>query len=84
MKSVGIIFQEPAWPELADRRDDIIDGESVSVAVIDKGTQSGRPTVMIRVDLPDGKVVLVETTAHLFCAAGRAITARYPDLYKDP
>lgn len=76
---------ESAWPELAGK--DIIHlangAPAIQVAVLDKGMASGRPSVAIRVDLPDGKHVVAETSARLFCMAARAITAKYPDLFED-
>jgi hypothetical protein len=53
----------------------------IQVAVLDGGLVSGRPSVAIRLDLPDGQVVVAETTARLFVMAGRAISAKYPQLF---
>jgi len=55
--------------------------EEMKVMVLSEGTHSGRPSVMIRFDLPDGKTVVGETTARLFCSAGRMITSKYPNLF---
>lgn len=78
---------DKAWPDLADRRDDIIhltgEGDMMGVAVLDRGTTSGKPSVALRLDLPGGKVVIAETTARLFCTAAKAIMAKYPDLFED-
>lgn len=84
MIPMHIILREPAWPEL-DKEKIIHLGEGappVQVAVLDKGLQSGRPSVAIRIDLPDGRTVIAETTARLFCTAARAIMAKYPDLFE--
>ena len=74
-----------AWPDLAEK--DVIHlangAPPIRVCVIDAGLVSGRPSVALRLDLPDGRVVVAETTARLFVSAGRAIAARYPDLFKD-
>jgi hypothetical protein len=71
------------WPEL--RKDQIIhladDDPPIRVAVLDSGMASGRPSVAIRMDLPDGRVVVARTSARVFCAAGRAIQERYPNLF---
>lgn len=76
---------ENAWPELKDK--DIIhlanDAPPISVAMLDGGLASGRPSIAIRIDLPDGRTVVAETTARLFCTAARAIMGRYPDLFVD-
>jgi hypothetical protein len=71
------------WPDLRDKT--IIhlgqDAPPISVAVLNGGLASGRPSVAIRIDLPDGQTVVAETTARLFCTAAKAIMARYPDLF---
>lgn len=73
------------WPELRDKR--VIhlanDAPAIQVCTLEGGLASGRPSVAIRIDLPDGRTVIAETTARLFVSAGRAIAARYPDLFKD-
>jgi hypothetical protein len=78
---------DKAWPDLADKPADAVvqlDAErgAIKIAVLDGGTASGRPSVMLRFELPDGRTVLAETTARLFCTAGRMITARWPDLFE--
>lgn len=55
----------------------------IQVAVLEHGVTSGRPSVTLRVDLPDGRMVLAETTARLFCTVARAIMGKYPDLFVD-
>jgi hypothetical protein len=74
-----------AWPDLRVKpfvhlRDD---GPAIEIAVLNSGMSSGRPSVAIRLDLPDGTTVLAQTSARLFCSAGRAIAARYPALFED-
>lgn len=74
-----------AWPDL-DREKCIHmanDGPPISVCVLDAGMISGRPSLALRVDLPEGRTVIVETTARLFVTASRAIMAKYPDLFRD-
>jgi hypothetical protein len=74
-----------AWPELKDKPCiHLANGAPpISVAVLNGGLVSGRPSVAIRIDLPDGQTVVAETTARLFCTAAKAIMARYPDLFAD-
>lgn len=57
-------------------------GKPVQLAVLDKGTAKGRPTVAIRLDLHDGTIVIAETTARLLCTAAKAIMAKYPTLFE--
>lgn len=80
-----ILDGDNAWPDLKDK--DIVHlangAKPVQVAVLPGGLRSGRPSVALRIDLPDGRVVIAETTARLFVTAARAIMARYPDLFDD-
>jgi hypothetical protein len=77
------------WPDLREKKfvhlrgHDGASGESrIQVAVLDGGMKSGLPSVAIRLDLPDGKTVVAETSARLFCTAARAIMAQYPNLFE--
>ena len=85
MIPLTIHFQEDAWPELRDKQVVYL-GEgspAIQIAVRDGRLESGRPSVSIRLDLPDGTFVIAETTARLFCTAGRAIQAKYSTLFTD-
>jgi hypothetical protein len=53
-----------------------------AVGVLTKGTAEGAPTVTVRMDTPDGKVVFGQTSLRLFCAAARAFAARYGEFLK--
>jgi hypothetical protein len=72
------------WPDLRDKP--IVhlanDAPPIAVAVLDGGMASGKPSLTLRLDLPDGRTVLAETSARLFCSAARAIMAKYPDLFE--
>ena len=75
---------EGAWPDLRDNPAVIHlanGAPPIQLAVLPSGMVSGRPSVAIRIDLPDGQHVLAETSARLLCSAARAIMARYPDLF---
>ena len=86
MIPLTIILQgDSAWPDLATKKDVVVldsNTGAIKVAVLAGGMQSGRPSVMLRFELPDGKTVLAETSARLFCTAARAIMAKYPDLFE--
>jgi hypothetical protein len=58
------------------------DAPPIQAAVLDAGMASGLPSIVLRVDLPDGTVVLAETSARLFCMAAKAIMGKYPDLFE--
>ena len=82
MVSIRLIFDEPAWPDLAER-DDVIHGnrgDELEIAVLDGGMSSGRPSIAIRLNLADGRVAIIESSALAFCSAARAIKSRYPTL----
>lgn len=65
------------WPDLAQKTEDqIIDTENLEVALLPGGMASGKASVAIRIDLPDGRVVIAQTSQELFDAAARAFRAR--------
>lgn len=86
---MGIVIKlnptDPVWPDLAGEK--IVHlgtgARPIELAVLDAGMQSGKPSVVLRIDLPDGTHVVAETSARLLCTAARAINARYPDLFED-
>lgn len=68
------------WKDLAEKRERIIhlgDGSHIEIAALSQGMQSGRPSIAIRIDLPDGNVVIAETSMALFLSAASAFRARY-------
>ena len=88
MASLTMIMDgDNCWPDLKDKvgTDAVIhlgnDAPPLQVALLDKGMGSGRPSVTLRLDLPDGRVVLAETSLRLFATAARGFAARYPDLF---
>lgn len=50
--------------------------ETVTVIRIPRGMQSGKSSVMLRLDLPDGRTVLAETSMALFLTAAQAFAAK--------
>lgn len=71
-----------AWPDLTDIRNSnrlihLNDGQTLRIAGLNAGTVSGRPSVAIRIDLPDGRVVVAETTLALFTTAAQALQNRF-------
>jgi len=61
------------WVDL--KRDQIIPGTIERVGVLPNGTKQGRACVELFIRLPDGRVVVAETTLRLFSLAARAIAA---------
>jgi hypothetical protein len=75
-----------AWPDLQDQVDKgtlLEPVGNIEIAFLDFGMASGRPSVAIRFNLPDGRTVLAQTSARLFASAGRALLAKYPGLFDD-
>jgi hypothetical protein len=70
-----------AWPDLAQKV--VTEATQISLAMLDGGMSSGKPSITIRIDLPNGRVVLAQTSARLFCTAARAVMAKHPDLFDD-
>ena len=81
MISLGIKLQEPLWPDLQARyrAGDVLTGEHLEVGGLAAGMVSGAPSVAIRVDLPEGKVAIAETSLALFLQAADALKARFGD-----
>ena len=83
MNIIKVILEgDNCWPDLADKfKDDKVtwlkDGDVLSIAALSKGMTSGKPSVSIRIDLPDGKIVVVETSMRLFLGAAEAFRAKY-------
>ena len=73
------------WSDLEDRKVVHLGNEArgMEVAVLNNGMETGRPSVALRIDLPDGTVVIVETSARLFCTAAKIIMSKNPDLFVD-
>lgn len=69
-----------AWPDLAGRMGDVIhvgnDG-TFEMSGLRNGMSSGAPSVCFRLDLPDGKVVLAETSWRLFELAYKAFLGKF-------
>ena len=81
MTPLDIIFDgDGAWPDLAaPDGPEVIPGLLDAVAALPNGTAKGKPAVALRITLPDGKVVIAQTTLALFWAAARGFVARHGD-----
>lgn len=74
------------WEDLAEleKQDKLLtamadEAGSIRVGALPHGMQSGRTSVAIAVPLPDGRIVLTETSLALFLAAADALRAAYPN-----
>jgi len=55
-------------------------GKVSAVGILTRGTDAGRPVVIVRIDREDGSFVLGQTTLRLLQMAMRAFKARHGDL----
>jgi hypothetical protein len=66
---------EGCWTDLQSKPADTVtwlnSGAELAVARLPKGMASGSSSVAIRIDLPDGRVVVVETSMKLFLSAAQ-------------
>lgn len=67
------------WPDLKEKPF-IHTRQPMEVAVLNGGMDSGLPSVALRIQLDDGTIILAETSAKLFCTAGRMFEAKYPEI----
>lgn len=78
MVSISIVLEEPAWPDVDLRKVVYLDS-MIGVTGLENGMKSGKPSVAFRFDLPDGKIVIAETSMALFLTAADALKAKYGD-----
>lgn len=79
---------EPHWPDLAEKfgTDRFVhlgnDAPPIQVAALPGGMAGGETSVALRLDLPDGRTVLAETSLKLFAFAADVLVKMYglPDL----
>lgn len=82
MPIIKVSLEEPAWPDIADKA--VIhlgrDAAPIQIAALSGGMSSGAPSVAIRIDLPDGRIVVAETSLRLFQMANAALLGRFGDV----
>jgi len=71
-----ILDGDGAWPDLANKKI-IRVTQGIQIAGLSRGMTSGAPSVSIRIDLPDGRTVIAETSLKLFVGAAEALKAKY-------
>jgi hypothetical protein len=67
---------EGAFPELTDGRVVHHVTSEIGLGTLEGGMGSGLPSVALKIDLPDGSSVLVETSARMFIQAAKLVQAR--------
>jgi hypothetical protein len=50
-----------------------------AVGALPRGTASGQPAIIVRMDPPDGKFLIGQTSLKAFVSAARAFAAKYED-----
>jgi hypothetical protein len=70
-----------AWPDLkgSDKLIHLADEARLEIAGLEAGMTSGKPSVALRTDLPDGRIVIAETSLALFLTAADLLKGRYGD-----
>lgn len=63
------------WPDMAGK--EIIEVNEISLSALTAGMESGRPSIAMKIDLPDGRVVLAQTSMRNFLVAAGAFAIRY-------
>lgn len=86
MVPLSIVFvgkdEERPWKDVDQNK--VVEPVGILQAtVLEGGTQSGKPSVVFQFNLPDGTVLLTQTTGRLMCNLARAILAKYPNIYDD-
>lgn len=75
------------WPDLLKDDPRIIHlgngAKPIQVAGLEGGMASGKPSLSIRLDLPDGKVVIAETSLAMLLTLADVFKARYGDPRED-
>ena len=84
MLSFFIRFQttKPAFPDMVDNVN-VLEADSsrpYSVVILDKGMESGKPSISIRTHTIDGPVVLTEMSAVQLVSLARVVMSKYPNL----
>jgi hypothetical protein len=77
--SLRVDLSEPPWPDLATKPKKVMklgDG-AVAFTAVAGGMTSGRASAALRIDLPDGRAILIETSLRALHAAVAALVARH-------
>jgi hypothetical protein len=78
MPSLDVILDgDGCWPDArGERLLDLTNAGPIGMALLPGGMMSGKPSVTIRIDMPDGKILLTQTSLALLETAVRAFQAR--------
>lgn len=78
--------EELIFPEIEEGQG--VEAYLSEVVVVANGTSgddgASRPSVLLKLELPDGKIGVAMTTARLLCTFAKMIEARHPNLFVGP
>ncbi len=77
MIALHIFLDADGMMKDVDRSKIVEANKDISIGILDGGMQSGKPSVALSFELPDGKVVFAETSYALFMTCAKAFAARY-------
>lgn len=71
-----------AWTDLQGKDYIHLTGDvpAWEIVALEGGMGTGNPSLALRLDLPDGRVVVAETSVKAFLTTAAAIRARFPGL----
>jgi hypothetical protein len=81
--SIVRIGSPPPWSDLAAGATFTEGSTNWQVAVLEHGMTSGAPSVALRLDLPDGQVVIVENSLAAWIAATAGMRGAFPEAFAD-
>ena len=69
------------WPDLADKMgtENLIEVRNIEIGVLERGMTSGRTSISIKINLPDGKIVLYQGSLREFILGVETIKTRYAE-----
>lgn len=88
MRKVNVILDgHGCWPDIAQLRQEHRitelfgeeDAPNITLAVLEGGMQSGKKSVSIRYDVPDGSVIVAETSLRLLMVAAHILGTAFPE-----
>lgn len=84
--TVTVNLDETPWEDLMALREKgklitamNVEAGAIKIGGLPQGMQSGKTAVAIAVPLPDGTVILTETSLSCFLAAAKILEAAYPN-----
>lgn len=69
----------PPWTDISEAIH--LPDDTWKVAILEGGMTSGKPSLALRFELPDGKIVIAETSVAAWSAVTVAARGAFPDLF---